>query len=173
MHPMIIGGPSLGFPAGSLSSSRFLRPGRAAHRACPHACHHAAARHIVNHHSAGRYNVDPRNADPLGTGPCTASLHVAECRVASFHNAHLASNPSEVSIVVGRTWLHEGIGIGVGNKERGIGVVNKEKGIGVCDFVASSTWEGSSHVSVKGPLAVAGLASTRYFARQRIERSLG
>ena len=77
---------------------------------------------------------------------------------------HLASNPSEVSIVMGHTWLCEGIGIRVGNKERGIGV---------CGFAAPSTWEGSSHVSVKGPLAVAGLASTRCFARQQIERSLG
>ena len=173
MRPMIVGGPSLGFPAGSLPSSRFPRPGRAAHHTCPHACPHAAAHHIADHHSAGRYNVDPRIADPLGAGPRTASLHVAEHRVAGFHNAHLASNPLEVSIVVGRAWLHEGIGIGVGNKERGIGVGNKEKGIGICDFAAPSTREESSCMSAKGPLAVAGLASARHFARWRIERSLG
>ena len=122
MCPMIVGGPSLGFLAGSLPSSCFPRPGRAAHRACPHAHHHAAAHHIADHHGTGHHNVDLHNADPLGAGPHTASLHVAKCHIASFHNAHLASNPSEVSIVMGHTWLHERIRIGVGNKERGIGV---------------------------------------------------
>ena len=159
MRPMIVGGPSLGFPAGSLPSSHFPRPGRAAHHACPHACHHAAAHHIADHHSAGHYNVDPHNTDPLGAGPHATSLHVA-----SFHNACLASNPLEVSIVMGRVWLCEGIGIGVGNKE---------KGIGICDFAAPSMQEGSSRASVKGPLTVAGLASARHFARRQIERSLG
>ena len=74
---------------------------------------------------------------------------------------------------MGCAWLHKGIRIGVGNKERGIGVRNKEKGIGICDFAAPSAREGSSCVSAKGPLAVVGLASARHFARWWIERSLG
>ena len=160
MRPTIVGGPSLGFPAGLLPSSRFPRPGRAAH--CT--CHHATAHHIPNQHGTGRHNVNPRNADPLGTGPRAASLHVTERRITSFHNAHLASNPLEVSIVMGRAWLCEGIGIGVRNKERGIGI---------CGFAAPSAREGSSRVSAKGPLTVVGLASARHFARQWIERSLG
>ena len=157
---MIVGGPSLGFSAGSLPSSCFPRPGRAAHCTCPHTCHHAAAHHIIDHHGTGHHNVNPRNADPPGAGPHAASLHVAKYCIASFHNAHLASGPSEVSIVMGCAWLCEGIG-------------NKEKGISVCGFAAPSAREGSSHVSMKGPLAVAGLASARHFARWRIERSLG